>query len=129
MYNDENMLMTDLELVDEQEWEDAMRDAYEAMAKMEAPEIVISDNASEEQVRLVNDINWLLNGCDHTLEKPLKLASKVGTIMCEKVVYQNRNLYAERYDMAGDYCERMLLETVISDDLDMLYGQLINEKY
>ena len=35
MYNDENMLMTDLELVDEQEWEDAMRDAYEAMAAMD----------------------------------------------------------------------------------------------
>ena len=120
------MLMTDLELVDEQEWEDAMRDAYEAMCE---PEIVISDNASEEQVRLVNDINWLLNGCEHTLEKPLKLASKVDTIMCEKVVYQNRELYAERYDMAGDYWERLLLETVISDDLEMLYGQLINEKF
>lgn len=126
MYNDENMLMTDLELVDEQEWEDAMRDAYEAMCE---PEIVISDNASEEQVRLVNDINWLLNGCEHTLEKPLKLASKVDTIMCEKVVYQNRELYAERYDMAGDYWERLLLETVISNDLEMLYGQLINEKF
>ena len=127
MYNDENMLMTDLELVDEQEWEDAMRDAYETMVAMDAPEIVISDNASEEQVRLVNDINFLLNGCEHTLEKPLKLASKVDTIMCEKVVYQHRELYVERYDMAGDYWERMLLEAVLYDDLDRLYKQLIDE--
>lgn len=126
MYNDENMLMTDLELVDEQDYEEAMQAAYDAMCE---PEIIISDNASPEQERLVNDINWLLNGCEHTLEKPLKLASKVDTIMCEKVVYQNKELYAERYDMAGDYWERMLLETVISDDLEMLYGQLINEKF
>ena len=126
MYNDENMLMTDLELVDEQDYEEAMQAAYDAMCE---PEIVISDNASPEQVRLVNNINWLLNGCEHTLEKPLKLASRVDTIMCEKVVYQNKELYAERYDMAGDYWERLLLETVISDDLEMLYGQLINEKF
>lgn len=124
MYNDENMLMTDLELVDEQEWEDAMRDAYEAMCE---PDIVISDNASQEQERLVKDINWVLNGCEHKLESPIMLASNVDTILCEKLVYQKKQLYAERYDMAGDYWERLLLKTVVSADLDKLYTQLINE--
>jgi hypothetical protein len=129
MYNDENMLMTDLELVDEQEWEDAMRDAYEAMAAMDAPEIVISDNASEEQVRLVNDINWLLNGCNHKLETPITLRSRVCSGVYESVIYDKKQLYVERYDKAGDYKVQLLLETVISDDLDRLYGQLINEMF
>lgn len=127
MYNDDNMLMTDLELVDEQDYEDAMRDAYEAMCAMEGPEIAISDNASEDQARLVNNINFVLNGCTHTLLEPIVLKSEVDSIACETVIYRDKRIYAERYDKAGDYWEQLLLDTIVPEDLDKLYGQLINE--
>ena len=107
----------------------AMEAAYASMLEaMHEPEIIISANASEEQARLVNDINWVLNGCRHETEEPIVLRDTDGdTIKCETVLYYENRIYAERYDMAGDYWERQLLDTIVPEDLDKLYIQLIRE--
>lgn len=122
--NGENILMADLEQVDVQDYEKAYYNMIEAMSE---PDIIISSNACEEQARLVNNINWALNGCEHKLEKPIILRSNVDFIECESIIYRERKLYADRYDMTGDYWERLLLETITPDDLEKLYKQIIDE--
>lgn len=124
--NGENILMADLEQVDVQDYEKAYYDMIEAMSE---PDIIISSNACEEQARLVNNINWVLNGCEHKFEKPIILRSNVDFIECESIIYRERKLYADRYDMTGDYWERLLLETIIPDDLEKLYKQIIDETF
>ena len=66
-YNDDNMLMIDLEEVDEQAWDEAvdavLEDAsyiedYEAMVDaMREPDIDTSGSISERQEELINGIN------------------------------------------------------------------------
>ena len=123
-----NSLIASQVQVDEQVDYEAMEAAYYAMLEaMHEPDIIISSNASEEQARLVNDINWVLNGCEHKLEKPIILRSNVDFIECERIIYRERKLYADRYDMKGDYWERILLDTIVVEDLYKLYKQLIDE--
>lgn len=125
MYNDDNMLMTDLDLVDEQDYEDAMREAYEAMCE---PDVDIPEDVSDEQREMIENINWVVNGCNRTLEKPLELIDdEDGTFVCEEIVYRERQLYAQNYDEAQDCWNELRLDGVSAESLKKLYLRLIDE--
>ena len=125
MYNDENMLMTDLELVDEEAYEDAMQAAYEAMQE---PEIVIADGATDAQREMIENINFVLNGNSHKLQEPIELDDdENGKFMCEEVVYREKQLYAQNYDVEQDCWNDLRLDGVLAESLEKLWGRLINE--
>ena len=125
MYNDDNMLMTDLDLVDEQDYEEAMRAAYEAMCE---PDVDIPEGVSDEQREAIEDINWVVNRCSRTLEKPMELIDdEGGTFVCEEIVYRERQLYAQNYDEAQDCWNELRLDGVSAESLKKLYLRLIDE--
>ena len=151
-YNDENMLMIDLEEVDEQVWDDAMMSAFQEtmsedadniedvedasyiedyesmMGAMQEPEIDVSGNASSRQEKLIRDINWVLNGCSHKLDHVVFIKCiDGGEMQCEKVLYRDGKLWAQEYDFDHDWWEQQNLVGVCEDSLEELYKILIEE--
>lgn len=104
------------------------KELLEFYAAMREPEIKISESASDEQARLITDINWLLNGRNYTLETPIELVMADGKeFVCEKLLYREDRLWAERYSRSGDYWEQVTLDGANEFALDKLYSQLIDE--
>lgn len=104
------------------------KEMLEFYAAMREPEIKISESASDEQARLITDINWLLNGRNYEPEIPIKLVMADGKeFVCEKFLYREDRLWAERYSKKGDYWEQVTLDGANEMSLNKLYSQLIDE--
>lgn len=140
-YNDDNMLMVDLDEVDEQAWDEAveaLRDdedyisEYEQMIEaMECPDIRFYEDTPEDVRLVIESINCILNRNDHKLSEPIlmdvKRYGKADRV--EGVVYRDGKLWTQEYLKDVDCWEQRCLEAYEKSALDRLLNVIINDLF
>lgn len=115
-------------VIDDMVDEEFHQSMEKARKGMEAPQIQIYEGASVEQIQLISDINWLLNGANHTLEIPIVMVKENGfEFECSKIEYGTGMLWMVKCDACGNPDEMCNIDRMSTESLDELYGQLIDE--
>lgn len=144
-YNDDNMLMIDLEEVDEQAWDEAVDalmededylEEYQQMVECyEAPVIRFETGTPDDVCWMIDSINFSLNRCNHKLSEPIMM--KVSHRVClaersdkvEEVVYHEHKLWAQEHLTDLDCPRRRCLEAYDADELGRLMKVIVDDLY
>ena len=150
-YNDDNMLMIDLEEVDEQVWDDAMKSAFEDMAEdddnacyvedasyiedyeamveaMEGPTVEYEEGTPYEVAEKIETINAVLNGYSISdLKVYIKVRNRLNGIELDidEVCYVKNVLWATHWVEHEDAWEAMRLDVMDVDSLDRILDRVI----